>query len=615
MWFPDNADCYNDHDGLILQLDDDIHMNIETITLPSSSNNNNNRPIAIPPTHDQAETEKETQQQLFQQQQQQQAIQEEEEVTAKFPTSSCGQTIFTAQNCHRLCLPGSTTSQCLPSETCFPNVLCPINTVAQGMGVDPASLLSMIPPPPNVNHYGEGGIIEVRNICGVDYEEAASHCQNLETGELLQLDVVTYVGDGGGEGGMVECPRGEGGECPNGMHCFGGIECAGSPTLSPTRSPVVVVVPVEVSVVVVGNSGEEKKDKTEVVGVPPPPRPVVVIPTNDDDNDATTSSSNTSTSSSSSSSYSPYTIDKSKLGSISAASPTCNNNNGGCPPSSTCVGNQAAGQLIADTDCHPCSSSGQSWWPCDVEGLCWCWLDGTERIAPAPPSGLSVETTASTTTDYYTICDDILPPEAFHAIAPNASPPYTYSGLCDAILIYNSQHSEKAFGMGNTYQRASELAAFLGNTLHESDEFKAPREYLMCGDSKVVDGEVYCKPCHSGSYDWATHTCSNGLAATGIFGEYCQVSSKPPEACSCAAQQGDAEGYVPAKQMFFGRGAIQLSWNYNYRGASMALTGNAETFCKNPDLVASEEKYAWGAGEYYCLHCVCVWLFVGLSLL
>ncbi len=41
----------------------------------------------------------------------------------------------------------------------------------------------------------------------------------------------------------------------------------------------------------------------------------------------------------------------------------------------------------------------------------------------------------------------------------------------------------------------------------------------------------------------------------------------------------------------------QLSWNYNYRGASTALTGSPETFCENPDLVATEEKYAWGAGE------------------
>ena len=39
--------------------------------------------------------------------------------------------------------------------------------------------------------------------------------------------------------------------------------------------------------------------------------------------------------------------------------------------------------------------------------------------------------------------------------------------------------------------------------------------------------------------------------------------------------------------------------NYNYIGASVALTGTPDTFCDNPDLVATEGKYAWGAGIYF----------------
>jgi hypothetical protein len=54
-----------------------------------------------------------------------------------------------------------------------------------------------------------------------------------------------------------------------------------------------------------------------------------------------------------------------------------------------------------------------------------------------------------------------------------------------------------------------------------------------------------------------------------------------------------------ADKAFFGRGAIQLSWNYNYIRASAALTGDPDTFCANPDLVATVEKYAWGAGIYF----------------
>jgi hypothetical protein len=37
----------------------------------------------------------------------------------------------------------------------------------------------------------------------------------------------------------------------------------------------------------------------------------------------------------------------------------------------------------------------------------------------------------------------------------------------------------------------------------------------------------------------------------------------------------------------------------SYIGASIALTGSPDTFCDNPDLVATEGKYAWGAGLFF----------------
>ncbi|KAL7552787.1 hypothetical protein ACHAWF_016039 [Thalassiosira exigua] len=327
-------------------------------------------------------------------------------------------------------------------------------------------------------------------------------------------------------------------------------------------------------------------DKAEIVGVPiiahPPPAPGTVP-------------APAPLITSSQSSTSPYTIDVSSFGSLPVAAETCQ---GGCPSSSQCVGNAASGQLIQDSECAACSD-GQTWWPCDVDGLCWCWKDGTDRIAPALGSGLDVEVDDPN----YTVCDDILSRDMFHSIAPEARPPYTYEGLCDAILSYNLRHTEKAFGMGDAFVRTAELAAFLGNTLHESDEYRAGREYLMCADNVVVDGEVYCKPCDNGSFDWGSKTCGHSLVSgTAGFNEYCQPSSKPPEACHCgsgASVGGNLDGYVPARDLFFGRGAIQLSWNYNYIGASVALTGSPDTFCDNPDVVATEGRYAWGAGLYF----------------
>jgi hypothetical protein len=520
---------------------------------------------------------------------QQTSIQQKPKDTTTFPTSSCGRTLFEARDCTRLCLHASSSSttdnknnNCLPDETCYPNILCPAKQVAAAMGEAGSAILNLIYVPETI-----ASTIETVNICGTDYNDAESKCTQVDvTGE------VEYITDGA----YIECPDGTGKECPSDMQCFGGIICPLKPTSSPTLRPTVVVVAAAEDAVVAASAStstttttttKAKKDKTEVVGLATPTTTTTTNNNNNNNNNNSPPSTNIIQESS------PYSIDKSTLGTVSVASESCN---GGCPPSSQCVGNQAAGQLIEDSECIPCSTSGQTWWPCDVPGLCWCWKDGTDRIAPAPPSGLEVDPSLDT---YYTVCDDILSREVFDRIAPDSKSPYTYTGLCDAILSYNAHHAEKAFGMGDAFLRASELASFLGNTLHESDEYKAPREYLMCGDNKIVNGEVYCKPCDSGSFDWGTHKCSVSLAAAGGFSEYCQSSSKPPEACSCGSALGDGEGYVPAKDMFFGRGSIQLSWNYNYISASIALTGSPETFCENPDLVATEEKYAWGAGELF----------------
>merc|ERR1719221_158624 len=84
---------------------------------------------------------------------------------------------------------------------------------------------------------------------------------------------------------------------------------------------------------------------------------------------------------------------------------------------------------------------------------------------------------------------------------------------------------------------------------------------------------------------------------------YCDKVKGPPESCECDDEleggSDNLEGYIPANRSYFGRGAIQLSWNYNYRMASDALTGDRDTFCSNPDLVASEPEYAWGAGVFF----------------
>jgi hypothetical protein len=153
--------------------------------------------------------------------------------------------------------------------------------------------------------------------------------------------------------------------------------------------------------------------------------------------------------------------------------------------------------------------------------------------------------------------------------------------------------------MGTTeMEQRHELAAFLGNTLHESGGFAAAREYLMCGDNIEVSGVTYCKPCASENFDWTTRKCSSSLVSDVVSTtDYCAATNTPPDGCTCQAELQDPAalqaGYVAADKLFFGRGAIQLSWNYNYIDASLAITGDANTFCASPDLVATNESYAW----------------------
>ena len=157
---------------------------------------------------------------------------------------------------------------------------------------------------------------------------------------------------------------------------------------------------------------------------------------------------------------------------------------GGCKGAGEqCVGNQNHPQNIKDDDCKPCQS-GQTYWPCDVDGLCFCWNPSTPRIPPAPGSGLA-QLSDELPCTYFT-------EGTFNLLAPEAKYPYTYQGLCKAIDSYNAGHAEKIFMMGSEKERKSELAAFLGHTLHESDEWRASREYLIYADSQVLDGATYC---------------------------------------------------------------------------------------------------------------------------
>lgn len=133
-------------------------------------------------------------------------------------------------------------------------------------------------------------------------------------------------------------------------------------------------------------------------------------------------------------------------------------------------------------------------------------------------------------------------PAQFDAFFPQRLAFYTYDGFVAAARSF------PAFaGEGTPEQRRRELAAFMAQIAHESDELRALREYK-----------------------------------TENYDHYCRLS-EPGDACA-------------AGQQYYGRGPIQLSWNYQYKAAGQAV---GLDLWADPDRVARDPRVAWQTALWY----------------
>jgi predicted chitinase len=133
----------------------------------------------------------------------------------------------------------------------------------------------------------------------------------------------------------------------------------------------------------------------------------------------------------------------------------------------------------------------------------------------------------------------ILSQETFNAMFPNNHLPiYSYQGLLDAAAAYPGFADS-----GSIDARKREIAAFLANVARESGELQYVDE---------INKADYCDP-----------------------------------SPNCPCEPG---------QQYFGRGAIQLSWNYNYCAAGSALGYDLRA---NPGQVSSNPKLVWLTGMWY----------------
>ncbi|WKK24055.1 glycoside hydrolase family 19 protein [Streptomyces olivoreticuli] len=130
----------------------------------------------------------------------------------------------------------------------------------------------------------------------------------------------------------------------------------------------------------------------------------------------------------------------------------------------------------------------------------------------------------------------------FNQMFPNRNPFYTYSGLTAALSAY------PAFATtGSDTVRKQEAAAFLANVAHETG-----------GLQYVVEQN------------------------TANYSHYCDYSQ--PYGC-------------PAGQSaYYGRGPLQLSWNFNYKAAGDAL---GIDLLNNPYLVQNDSAVAWKTALWF----------------
>ncbi len=134
--------------------------------------------------------------------------------------------------------------------------------------------------------------------------------------------------------------------------------------------------------------------------------------------------------------------------------------------------------------------------------------------------------------------DDLVSEALFHEMFPDRNGFYTYQGLVDATRKYSGFAAS-----GSADQRKREVAAFLANVSRETGE-------LVYIDQ--IQKDVLCQP-----------------------------SAK----CPCE----------PGK-LYYGRGPIQISWNYNYCSAGDALGFDLRA---QPELVAQNATIAWETGLWF----------------
>lgn len=149
--------------------------------------------------------------------------------------------------------------------------------------------------------------------------------------------------------------------------------------------------------------------------------------------------------------------------------------------------------------------------------------------------------------------------EKYEELFPNRNEVFTYEGLTEAALKHPLFLNE-----GTDEVKRAELIAFLANVSHETT-----------GGWAAAPG---------GPFAWGLHFVEEVGCGDG----------------KCTAYSVPNEEYPPVSgQTYYGRGAMQLSYNYNYGQASVAIFDDKEKLLNNPNIVATDPILAWETAIWF----------------
>ncbi|BDD04089.1 chitinase [Aureibacter tunicatorum] len=142
------------------------------------------------------------------------------------------------------------------------------------------------------------------------------------------------------------------------------------------------------------------------------------------------------------------------------------------------------------------------------------------------------------------------------------NPFYSYEAFIEAAKRYPKFGTE-----GSVEQNKKEIAAFLANCAHETT------------------GGWSTAPGPHGTYSWGLYWIR-------------EVGCTPQKPCQQYTVPN--QEYPPmSTEGYYGRGPLQISYNYNYGRCSEDLFGDKTILLKNPDMVATDSVLAFKAALWF----------------